>query len=206
MLQFCSDALHAWQVALDRPDPGVLFWQGAYYAVTTSQAAGDAFEIRRSPDLVNWQKIGSVFPQWRERKNPSWASRDFWAPELHVLPRAANESAFQFRCYFAARHATTGRLSIGVGSAMSIEGPYTDLGQPLVARTSNPGVIDATFFTDHANGNRSYLIWKIDVRRQSVLHLHRLNSVALCSACSREMMCVNRHRFWPLSWTARAPS
>ena len=102
----------------NNPDPGVIYYDGFYYAVTTSNFVNDTqkFPIHKSKDLQTWQKIGYVFP---EANVPQWAGliADYWAPELHIING-------KFRVYFTARD-KTGILCIGVGSANNIEGPYT---------------------------------------------------------------------------------
>lgn len=64
---------------------GVLYYEGNYYAVTTGTFGTNAFPLRRSADLVHWNQVAWVFPDWLANKNPVWASEDFWAPELHVV-------------------------------------------------------------------------------------------------------------------------
>jgi GH43 family beta-xylosidase len=132
----------------DCADPG-LFRDGAdWFVVCTSGNAPDAFPIRRSRDLVHWERLGHLLPSARR---PAWAKSDFWAPEVHSI-------GGRFVAYYTARQAN-GRLAIGAASATSPLGPYIDLGQPLVA-DSTQGLIDATAFVDGAG--KPYLIWKVD--------------------------------------------
>ncbi len=49
-------------VKVQTPDPGVIYSNGQYYAVTTSGDDADSFPIRTSTDLVNWKQVGFVFP------------------------------------------------------------------------------------------------------------------------------------------------
>ena len=131
----------------DVPDPGVILYNGAYYAVTTATEASK-FPIRQSTDLVNWKVVGYVFPQDHK---PSWVGNDYWAPEIHIVNN-------KFHVYYTGREASTGILCIGVASSSSITGPYTDKGSPLV-KNPNVGSIDCHVFTE---GGTSYLIWKDD--------------------------------------------
>eukprot|EP00051_Salpingoeca_urceolata_P033085 m.18860 g.18860 ORF g.18860 m.18860 type:complete len:574 (+) comp5806_c0_seq1:924-2645(+) len=153
-------------VGVDAPDPGVLRVDSnssgerpRYWAVTTSGNAKDAFPIRTSANLVDWELVGHVFPNgsW-----PSWAASDFWAPELHIMPDGA------YRVYFTARCRHTKQLSIGVATTPSgsLAGPWVDSGAPIL---TNPlGTIDATYFhdTEHDDGGGAtpahYLVWKVD--------------------------------------------
>eukprot|EP00043_Microstomoeca_roanoka_P007610 m.73448 g.73448 ORF g.73448 m.73448 type:complete len:341 (+) comp13893_c0_seq3:255-1277(+) len=134
----------------NHPDPGVLFYDGKFYAATTSGDNPDAFPIMVSTDLVNWSLAAYVFPA-NSTTRPRWAVSDFWAPEIHQI------SAEQFNVYFAARH-SDGTLSVGVATGRTPLGPFTDLGAPLV-HTPGMGNIDASFFRD--NGT-DYVIWKRD--------------------------------------------
>ncbi|NMH99530.1 family 43 glycosylhydrolase [Pseudonocardia acidicola] len=131
-------------VKLHTADPGVLQWGGRYYMVSTSGTP--TFAIYVSDDLVNWQPTGrSVF-----NGTHPWGTTNFWAPELH---RVGN----RFAVYYAASDGA--HMSVGVATANTILGPYTDLGRPLVDRGME--AIDPNFFRD--DDGRQYLYWKENV-------------------------------------------
>lgn len=150
-------------------DPAVLRTEGGYYLVATSNDAPDAFPILHSHDLKAWEHRGFVFP---EGSTPGWAATgrftgDFWAPEM---ARVGNE---YWLCYTARER--TNALAIGMAKAPHPEGPWTDIGRPLIAgrginTTGLPddaaapllsgGVIDSHIFVD-ADGTR-FLFWKRD--------------------------------------------
>jgi arabinan endo-1,5-alpha-L-arabinosidase len=164
-------------VSANSPDPGAVYYDGLYWVVTTSNYGSDkdAYPIRSSPDLVHWTQVGYVFPDYKARKNPQWAIGDMydpssifvvtvstelmrcdhcrWAPEIHII----NNSTFNV--YYTARHSNQ-LLSIGVATASSITGPYTDIGTPLL-QNKTEGVIDCHFFRDYRSG-QPYLTWKVD--------------------------------------------
>jgi len=146
-------------VAANTPDPGVLYYNGTYYSVTTGWDSTNAYPIRKSTDLVNWTQIGYIFPDYKNNKNPSWASTDFWAPELHLITDSSDPSQRRFNAYYSIRH-TNGILSVGVATSNNPEGPYKDIGKPLYQNSSD-GSIDASFFRDH-NTQTPYLIYKVD--------------------------------------------
>jgi len=168
------------------PDPAVLRSGGAYYLVSTSGSARDAFPIRRSRDLIHWERLGSLFP---EGSRPAWAKSDFWAPELHRVGR-------RYLAYYTARDATR-RLCVGVAHARSITGPWEDLGRPLV-RDDRVGMIDSHFFQDR--DGRRYLFWKEDgndlrPRERTPIYLQELSHDGL-SLIGRRHKVLENDRDW----------
>lgn len=130
----------------DSPDPGVLYYDGAYYAVTTEGWSSHYFPIWKSVSGVNFTQVGWVFPT-----PPEWtACCDYWAPELHIING-------KFLVYFTARDKSH-KLTIGAAVASNILGPYVDRGGPLVTNSSE-GVIDATVLRD---GSSNYIVYKVD--------------------------------------------
>lgn len=134
-------------------DPAVLKTDAGYYLVATSNDAPDAFPVLHSDDLENWQHRGFVFPQGQQ---PAWTAAgrrvaDFWAPEM---ARVGDE----YWLCFTARQASDA-LAIGLAKSRHPEGPWVDIGGPLLTG-HDCGVIDSHIFVD-ANGDR-YLFWKDD--------------------------------------------
>lgn len=130
----------------DSPDPGVLFHQGAYYAVTTGGWDGHHFPIWKSTTATNFTQVGWVSPN-----APSWTvCCDYWAPELHIING-------KFLVYYTSRDQSH-KLCIGAAASDSILGPYVDRGSPLVTNASE-GVIDATVLKDGAS---NYIVYKVD--------------------------------------------
>ena len=66
-------------IAMDCPDPGVLFDNGTYYLSCTSGDADDAFPIFTSPDLANWTAHGHIFPK---AQKPTWGKSDSGRPRF----------------------------------------------------------------------------------------------------------------------------
>jgi len=153
------------QILCGYGDPAVLKTDHGYYLVATSNDAPDAFPILHSNDLEHWEHRGFAFPAGQE---PAWTAKgrhvaDFWAPEM---AKVGNE----YWLCFTARQASNA-LAIGLAKSPAPEGPWTDIGRPLltgkpVNTTGMPngplsgGVIDSHIFID-ANGDR-YLFWKDD--------------------------------------------
>ena len=152
MLVILLEAIFAYtnpvQSTHDSPDPGVIYYQGAYYAVTTGGWDNHAFPIWSSKTGTNFTQVS-----WGFLTPPSWTvCCDYWAPEIHLI----NE---KFLLYYTARD-KTGKLTIGAASASNILGPYTDKGSPLVTNASE-GVIDATVLSTKTE-NKKYIVYKVD--------------------------------------------
>lgn len=128
----------------DHPDPSVIRVGSDYWATTTSGTWEPEFSIFHSRDLLRWTIAGAVF-----RKRPTWAERDFWAPEISI-------HGGRYFVYYTARK-KGGPLCVAVATASVASGPYIDHG-PLVCQKI--GSIDAMAVTDE-RGTR-YLVWKED--------------------------------------------
>jgi arabinan endo-1,5-alpha-L-arabinosidase len=137
----------------DFPDPVALrASDGTYYAYAT-QTTGRHIQVARSTDLVSWSSLGDALPAV-----PAWAtqSQNFWAPDVH-------ERAGQFVMYFAAQIDAAQRIHpddgfcIGMATATTGAGPFTDVGAPVVC---GPGftTIDPMGFDDPQTG-KHYLYW-----------------------------------------------
>lgn len=134
------------------PDPAVVRADRHWVLVSTSNHndTPDKLPLRRSTDLEHWEPFGFVFPKDRV---PPWAVADFWAPEIHRV-------GDRWVCWYTARD-RTGVLCLGMAESDAIEGPFVDLGEPLLRDPAGRvGLIDAHCFRD---GSGSYwLSWKVD--------------------------------------------
>ncbi len=126
----------------DVPDPSVIRIGDTYYAAGTSSEWAPQYPLFTSKDLVNWRQIGHVFDS-----QPEWTVNSFWAPELFYH----NGKVY---CYYTARERATGMSYIGVATADSPEGPFTDHG--ILIRHGKEA-IDAFVYDD--NG-QLYISWK----------------------------------------------
>ncbi|WP_240676160.1 family 43 glycosylhydrolase [Botryobacter ruber] len=129
----------------DYADPSVVRVGSDYWATATSSEWAPLFPILHSTDLVNWETVGHVFPE----NLPAWAEAHFWAPEI------AYEKGKYYIYYTAKKKG--GNLCVGVASATSATGPYTDHG-PLVCQ--EVGSIDGFEIRDEKGD--LYLVWKED--------------------------------------------
>jgi hypothetical protein len=131
-------------------DPAVLKTGNGYYLIATSNDAPDAFPILHSADLQQWRHVSFAFP---EGQAPEWTAAglkvgDFWAPEI---ARVGDE----YWMVYTARDRSH-VLGIGLAKSRSPEGPWTDIGRPLLTG----GRIDGHIFVD--DGGAPYLFWKED--------------------------------------------
>jgi hypothetical protein len=143
-------------------DPAVLKVDDGWVLTATSNDAPDAFPILHSPDLINWEHKGFVFP---EGHAPSWAATghrvaDFWAPEMQ---RVGDE----YWVAYTAREKSNA-LAIGLARAPTPFGPWADNDRPLITggkvlfpgASASGGVIDSHIFVD--DDGTPYLFWKND--------------------------------------------
>lgn len=141
--------------SIDFPDPTVMRGKDGYwYAYSTGGpydeqgAASDASKIARSADLVHWERVGPIFTAdtW-----PTWAAptTGFWAPDIRYLNGT-------YVMYFTVPDTTVSDegfdAGIGVATAPTPAGPWTDSGAPLIPPRQVGGgwttVIDPAGFTD----------------------------------------------------------
>ena len=151
----CADAQSAYINPVynaDFPDPTVIRGHdGLFYAyATNTSVAGKVFNIQvaKSPDLINWAIVGDALPT-----KPSWANNDFWAP--HVL---FDKERHQYYMYYSGESPDeqTGKC-IGIAISKSPEGPFVDIGTPLVTGAGFIN-IDPMAFDDPVSGKK-YLYW-----------------------------------------------
>ena len=148
----------------DFPDPTVLLAQdGSYYAFATqSIVAGVQLNIQgaKSRDLVHWEYLGEVLPT-----RAAWTSEwKFWAP--HVV-YAAEQS--RYIMYYSAHSAAANGMCIAIATSAVPQGPYVDVGAPLVCDAGFRD-IDPMAFDDVAS-NKRYLYWGSDFQPLKVQEL-----------------------------------
>lgn len=142
----------------DFPDPSVLRVSGTYWAYATQTFLGNGqrinIQMASSPDLVHWTYKSDALPT-----KPAWAQVvwNFWAP--HVIYAAEQN---RYLMYFSADSTTNPardgtNMCIGIATSQAPDGPFTDVGAPLVC--SHDFVhIDPMAFDDVASG-KHYLYW-----------------------------------------------
>jgi arabinan endo-1,5-alpha-L-arabinosidase len=134
------------------PDPAIIkALDGYYYIVATSDTWQDgSFHLLptwRSTDLVNWSFVGDAVPS-----RAAWVAptAGLYAPDLQYFDH-------KYYMYYAAADTVAGGSAIGLYTAPSMTGPWTDAGGPIVGPrtcsfsadpTCHPATIDPAEFTD----------------------------------------------------------
>lgn len=120
-------------------DPAVIRGQdGWWYAYGTTDPLREGegtrhlLPVSRSTDLVDWEYVGDAFT---EATLPAWADTDpsrlaaLWAPDVRYVDG-------QYRLYYVVTQTTltpgVGDGAIGVATAPTPTGPWTDSGDPVV--------------------------------------------------------------------------
>ena len=136
----------------DFPDPAVLTASdGAYYAYAT-QGNGRNIQLARSRDLWSWEVLPDALPV-----KPAWAkgTQDFWAP--HVFQDGERYILYYSAKPDAALTDPSQGLCLAVAVADRPEGPFTDIGHPLLC---GPGFVNIDPFAyDDPGTGRRWLYW-----------------------------------------------
>jgi hypothetical protein len=139
-------------------DPNIVRFGDTYYIYATTDGfdgwSGTTFTVWSSTDLATWTKHGIIL----DLADVSWAHTNAWAP-------TAAYANGKYYFYFCAAG------NIGVATADSPTGPFTDSGKPLVNRADygNAQQIDPAVFTD--DDGQSYLYWG-----NTTAHVAKLNA------------------------------
>lgn len=136
----------------DIGDPFILPAEGHFYLFATGGTVG--FNVWRTKDLRSFDKQKAL-------PKVSWASGDYWAPEVVAYDG-------RYVMLFTARRKADKSLRIGIALADTPEGPYTD---PLDAPLFDLGyaAIDATLLMD---GDIPYLYYVRDCSENVVRGRH----------------------------------
>jgi beta-xylosidase len=121
------------------PDPGVLHFDGRYYAFGTTGDAridGRVFRVLSSDDLVNWKGSGGALEPPLENLKVQ-----YWAPEV-----VHHDGTFYL--YYSTGTLPDLTFSIRVATSNNPEGPYVDKGMPLKEGDSAPFFIDGHPYQD----------------------------------------------------------
>ena len=140
----------------DFPDPAVIRAPDGFYYAYATQTERDGkwvnLQVARSTDLRKWEYLGDALPA-----KPGWASKtqDFWAP--HVQQADGRYFLYYSAKPDAALSDDKRGLCLAVATASAPQGPFTDMGKPLLCGETFVN-IDPMAFDDPATGKR-LLYW-----------------------------------------------
>jgi len=139
-------------------DPEILYSRQTkrYYIYPTSDGfpgwGGSYFKVFSSRNLKEWKEERVILDM---KKDVSWANGNAWAP---CIEEKEIDGKYKYFFYYSANSVTNKGKQIGVATANSPTGPFTDSGKPII--TSSPvgqgQQIDVDVFTDPTSG-KSYL-------------------------------------------------
>ncbi|MDR3689763.1 MAG: glycoside hydrolase family 43 protein [Fimbriimonas sp.] len=116
-------------------DPFVFAADGNYFAVGTGPGTDDMeLPLLRSADFIHWESIGHAL------STPHVEGDCFWAPEVAFADGC-------FYLYYSVGHSDSGH-HLRVAVSHRPEGPYADVGHPVLNPKSTPFAIDASPFQD----------------------------------------------------------
>ncbi len=140
------------QMADTFADPSVIRGKdGLWYAFGTSDPLREGertphrLPVARSADLVRWTHVGDAFT---DATLPAWAAPDaaLWAPDIRYVDG-------EYRLYYVVTQTTTtaepNDNAIGMATAPTPVGPWTDSGAPVVAPR-------------HGSGGEGDFLWTFD--------------------------------------------
>ncbi|MDR2056745.1 MAG: glycoside hydrolase family 43 protein [Dysgonamonadaceae bacterium] len=127
----------------DYPDPSIIRVGEDYYAAATSSDFAPNYPLFHSCDLVNWERIGSIFDN-----PPAWIKGSCWAPELFF-----NKGVYYV--YYTARKKSDNVSCIGVATTNDPKKGFVDQG--IIIEWGNEA-IDAFVFKD--SDDKLYITWK----------------------------------------------
>lgn len=142
-------------------DPEIIYSNqtGKYYIYSTTDGhpgwGGWYYTAYSSNNLKDWTYEGIVLDLKSDQV--SWADGNAWAP---AIEEKETKDGYRYYLYFSGNPKNGGGKQIGVATADSPIGPFTDLGHPMITKspTGRGQQIDVDVFTDPVSG-KSYLYW-----------------------------------------------
>ncbi len=142
-------------------DPEIVYSNltGKYYIYSTTDGhpgwGGWYYTAYSSSDLKDWVYEGIVLDLKSDQV--LWADGNAWAP---AIEEKKTPNGYRYYLYFSGNPKNGGGKQIGVATADSPTGPFTDSGHPMIAEspTGRGQQIDVDVFTDPVSG-KSYLYW-----------------------------------------------
>jgi beta-xylosidase len=150
-------------------DPFVFRHESVYYAVGTGPGSeSHELPMLKSFDFLSWELVGYAL------ERPPVPGNCFWAPEIAYRDG-------EFYLYYSVGNADKGH-HLRVATSENPDGPYRDLGYPLLNPAATPFAIDASPFRD-VDGNwylfyaRDFLDSAADARPGTALVVSHLEDM-----------------------------
>lgn len=142
-------------------DPEIVYSNltGKYYIYSTTDGhpgwGGWYYTAYSSNNLKDWTYEGIILDLKSDQV--SWADGNAWAP---AIEEKKTKDGYRYYLYFSGNPKNGGGKQIGVATADSPTGPFTDLGYPMITESpvGRGQQIDVDVFTDPVSG-KSYLYW-----------------------------------------------
>jgi arabinan endo-1,5-alpha-L-arabinosidase len=133
-------------------DPTIIRSGSMYYVLSTDPGTANGqvgnLPILCSSDQINWSRCGQVFnsiPSWITALYPGIST--LWAPDVSYFNGV-------YHVYYTASTFGTNTSSIGLATAPTMAGPWTDSGGPIIQSTSSSAynAIDPNILIDYGTG------------------------------------------------------
>ena len=136
-------------------DPEILYSQQTkrYYIYSTTDGqpgwGGWYFTVFSSKNLKKWTDEGTMLDLKTEQV--PWANGNAWAP---CIEEKLIDGEYRYFFYYSGNPVAGGGKQIGVATATSPVGPFTDLGYPIITKSpvGYGQEIDVDVFTDPVSG------------------------------------------------------
>jgi len=140
-------------------DPTIIRSGNTYYVLSTDPGTANGqvgdLPILCSTDQINWSRCGQVFnsiPSWITTLYPGIST--LWAPDVSYFNGV-------YHVYYTASTFGSQKSSIGLATAPTMAGPWTDSGGPILQSTSGSAynAIDPNILIDYGSGTTVQHVW-----------------------------------------------
>ncbi|MFF0341381.1 family 43 glycosylhydrolase [Kribbella sp. NPDC004875] len=99
--------------------------------------------MMKTTDLVHWEFLGDAFSEANHPQWAGWPQKGYWAPDVRYVDG-------EYYMYYSAPGSTSLGAAIGLATAPTPAGPWTDIGHPVVNFVADSEVmeIDPMMFID----------------------------------------------------------
>jgi arabinan endo-1,5-alpha-L-arabinosidase len=140
-------------------DPTIIRSGNTYYVLSTDPGTANGqvgdLPIVCSNDQINWTRCGQVFntiPSWITTLYPGITT--LWAPDVSYFNGV-------YHVYYTASTFGSQKSSIGLATAPTMAGPWTDSGGPILQSTTGSAynAIDPNILIDYGTGSTVQHVW-----------------------------------------------